>query len=238
MAKLLDLFCGAGGAAMGYYRAGFDEIVGVDINPQPRYPFEFVQSDVFDFLNAASDPDQCPGHIGGYCLNEFDVVHASPPCQDYSRAVRHLSSPGYPRLIEPTQDILETLGCPYVIENVVGSPIPIQSTLFGRHGFCLCGTMFGLRIWRHRLFATNFAVALPGPCNHAEPAMNPFNSAGAARLHEECLAVLGHKDVGEAYWRDHWGVGWMNRSEGREAIPPAYPEYIGQTLIQNLEQGE
>ena len=217
MTKLLDLFCGAGGAAVGYHRAGFDEIVGVDLNPQPRYPFEFVQGDALEYLSEHG--------------SEFDAVHASPPCQDYSRAVRHLSSPGYPRLIEPTQDILETLDCPYVIENVVGSPIPIQSTLFGRHGFCLCGTMFGLRIWRHRLFATNFAVALPGPCNHAEPAMNPFNSAGAARLHEECLAVLGHKDVGEAYWRDHWGVGWMNRSEGREAIPPAYTEHIGQTLI-------
>ena len=217
MPKLLDLFCGAGGAAMGYHRAGFDEIVGVDLNPQPRYPFEFVQGDALEYLSEHG--------------SEFDAVHASPPCQDYSRAVRHLSSPGYPRLLEPTQDILETLDCPYVIENVVGSPIPMQSTLFGQHGVYLCGTMFGLRIWRHRLFATNFEVALPSPCVHSEPAMNPFNSAGSARLNEECLAVLGHKDVGEAYWREHWGVGWMKREEGREAIPPAYTEYIGRTLI-------
>ena len=107
----------------------------------------------------------------------------------------------------------------------------MQSTLFGQHGVYLCGTMFGLRIWRHRLFATNFEVALPSPCVHSEPAMNPFNSAGSARLNEECLAVLGHKDVGEAYWREHWGVGWMKREEGREAIPPAYTEHIGHTLI-------
>ena len=217
MPKLLDLFCGAGGAAMGYHRAGFDEIVGVDLNPQPRYPFEFVQGDALEYLSEHG--------------SEFDAVHASPPCQDYSRAVRHLSSPGYPRLLEPTQDILETLDCPYVIENVVGSPIPMQSTLFGQHGVYLCGTMFGLRIWRHRLFATNFEVALPSPCVHSEPATNPFNSAGSARLNEECLAVLGHKDVGEAYWREHWGVGWMKREEGREAIPPAYTEYLGRTRI-------
>ena len=217
MPKLLDLFCGAGGAAMGYHQAGFDEIVGVDINSQPRYPFEFIQADALEYVAEY-------GH-------EFSAIHASPPCQDYSRAVRHLSSPGYPRLLEPTQDILESLGCPYVIENVVGSPIPMQSTLFGQHGVYLCGTMFGLRIWRHRLFATNFEVALPSPCVHSEPAMNPFNSAGSARLNEECLAVLGHKDVGEAYWREHWGVGWMKREEGREAIPPAYTEYIGRTLI-------
>jgi len=212
MTKLLDLFCGAGGAAVGYHRAGFDEIVGVDLNPQPRYPFEFVQGDALEYLSEHG--------------SEFDAIHASPPCQDYSRAVRHLSSPGYPRLLEPTQEILETLDCSYVIENVVGSPIPVQSTLFGQHGVYLCGTMFGLRIWRHRLFATNFAVALPGPCNHVEPAMNPYNTQGRQGLDDE----RGDTER-ETYWREHWGVGWMKRDEGREAIPPAYTEHIGQTLI-------
>ena len=213
--RLLDLFCGAGGAAVGYHRAGFGEIVGVDIAPQKNYPFEFVQGDALEYVAEH-------GH-------EFDAIHASPPCQDYSRAVRHLSSPGYPRLLEPTQEILESLDCSYVIENVIGSPIPMQSTLFGQHGVYLCGTMFGLRIWRHRLFATNFEVALPGPCVHSEPGMNPYNPQGRERLDDE----RGSTER-EAYWREHWGVGWMKRDEGREAIPPAYTEHIGQALIQDL----
>ena len=213
--RLLDLFCGAGGAAMGYHRAGFGEIVGVDIVPQKNYPFEFVQGDALEYVLEH-------GH-------GFDAIHASPPCQDYSRAVRHLSSPGYPRLLEPTQEILESLDCSYVIENVVGSPIPMQSTLFGQHGVYLCGTMFGLRIWRHRLFATNFEVALPGPCVHKSPAMNPYNPQGQERLDDE----RGSTER-ETYWREHWGVGWMKRDEGREAIPPAYTEYVGSALIQDL----
>ena len=213
--RLLDLFCGAGGAAMCYHRAGFGEIVGVDNVSQPRYPFEFVQGDALEYVLEHG--------------REFDAIHASPPCQDYSRAVRHLSSPGYPRLLEPTQEILESLDCSYVIENVVGSPIPMQSTLFGQHGVYLCGTMFGLRIWRHRLFATNFEVALPGPCVHKSPAMNPYNPQGQERLDDE----RGSTER-EAYWREHWGVGWMKRDEGREAIPPAYTEHIGQALVQNL----
>jgi DNA (cytosine-5)-methyltransferase 1 len=215
MVRLLDLFCGAGGAAMGYHQAGFDEIVGVDLNPQPRYPFEFVQADALEYVAEH-------GH-------EFDAIHASPPCQDYSRAVRHLSRPGYPRFLEPTQEILESLNCSYVIENVVGSPIPMQSTLFGHHGVYLCGTMFGLRIWRHRLFATNFEVALPGPCVHTSPAMNPYNPRGLQRLDDE----RGNTER-ETYWREHWGVGWMKRDEGREAIPPAYTEYIGYALMKQI----
>src|SRR5215472_5910436 len=102
---LLDLFCGAGGAAMGYHRAGFD-VVGVDIAPQPRYPFEFHQADAMTFP-----------------LDGFDAIHASPPCQDYSKAMRHLATVNYPRLIYPIRDRLRATARLWIIENVAGAPL-------------------------------------------------------------------------------------------------------------------
>lgn len=132
MAKLLDLCCKAGGAAVGYYRAGFDEIVGVDIEPQPRYPFEFVQDDAFGFLVKHG--------------REFDVIHASPPCKAFSAARRrnhHASK--HPDLLTPMLDLLHSVGRPYVVENVYGSPLPRPSIM-------LCGLMFGLKVLRHRFF--------------------------------------------------------------------------------------
>src|SRR4051812_30614731 len=110
--RLLDLFCGAGGAAMGYHRAGFD-VIRVEIGPQPNYPFEFHQADAMS-----------------YSLDGFDAIHASPPCQMYSRALRHMSAP-QPMLIDAVKDILAETGLPWVIENVEGSPLPTQSDLFG-----------------------------------------------------------------------------------------------------------
>ena len=138
--RLLDLFCCAGGAAKGYNQAGFD-IVGVDITPQPNYPFPFVQADALQL-----DPK---------FLLSFDAVHASPPCQSYSvLAKRTGNGSSWPRLIEPVREMLVQSGLPYVIENVVGAPLlnPIQ----------LCGTMFpGLRVLRHRLFEVNVEVVPP-----------------------------------------------------------------------------
>lgn len=150
--RLLDLFCGAGGCSVGYERAGFD-VVGVDLNPQPRYPFEFRQVDAIDVLNHL--------RCGGLRRDNFDAIHASPPCQDYSAAMAHLSSGDFPRLIEPVRDLLVEIGLPWVIENVVGAPLPIQSDLFGAHGVELCGTMFDLRVYRHRLFECSFPVGQP-----------------------------------------------------------------------------
>lgn len=138
--RLLDLFCGAGGAAMGYHQAGFTEIVGVDIVPQPNYPFEFVQGD------ALQPPIR---------LEAFDFIHASPPCQAFTVA-RVIHRREHPDLIQPTRAILESSGVDWVIENVPGAPL--------RKDLELCGSMFGLeskngRLRRHRIFELSW----PGP---------------------------------------------------------------------------
>jgi DNA (cytosine-5)-methyltransferase 1 len=142
--RLLDLFCGAGGAAMGYHRAGFDEIVGVDIEPQPRYPFAFFQGDALEY---------CAAHG-----SEFDAIHASPPCQAYTRMARGLlESQGrgreYPDLIHATRSALHLAGVVSVIENVPGAPLlgPVM----------LCGSSFGLLVQRHRLFESTVPMLVP-----------------------------------------------------------------------------
>ena len=129
--KLLDLFCGAGGAAMGYHRAGFDDITGVDIKPMPRYPFKFIQGDALEYLAAHGA--------------EYDVIHASPPCQAYSimQHANHMRK-DHPDLVDSVRDALKQTGKPWIIENVPGAPL-IDPIL-------LCGLSFGLRVIRHRLF--------------------------------------------------------------------------------------
>ncbi len=160
MRRLLDLYCGAGGAALGYHRAGFDEIVGVDIASQPRYPFTFVQAEALEY--AAEH-----GHY-------YDAIHASPPCQGYS--IMHylpwLRGRDYPLLILPTIEMMEALGKPYVVENVMGArhgAKGLKKRGLESHGLkagWLCGTMFGLPFYRHRLFATNWMWLAPGHPRH------------------------------------------------------------------------
>lgn len=208
--RLLDLFCGAGGAAMGYHMAGFD-VTGIDIEPQPAYPFRFVRTDALSVS-----------------LTDFDAIHASPPCQDYSLAMRHLSAPT-PRLIAPTHELLEASGLPWVIENVPGAPLPTQSTLDGRHGVELCGSMFGLRIRRHRLFECSFAIEAPSGCRHYRPAMNAQSQNGRNLIYNE----FGRQDP-DPLWNAAMGVGWMGRYEGREAIPPAMTHFIGLRLLREV----
>lgn len=190
--------------------AGFD-VVGVDIEPQPNYPFEFHQADAMTFS-----------------LDGFNVIHASPPCQMYSTNMRHLSGP-QPMLIDATRERLQASGATWVIENVEGSPLPDQDDLFGRHGIILCGTAFGLRVWRHRWFESNVPLLSKG-CAHAGHAMNPHNVAGRARIYEE----FGRQDP-EILWRNEMGVGWMGRYDAREAIPPVYTQWIGQQLIETMK---
>jgi DNA (cytosine-5)-methyltransferase 1 len=204
---------------MGYSRAGF-EVVGVDIKPQPRYPFEFIQAEALEHTQAWLD---ALDRLGKPASWDFDAIHASPPCQAYSNlGSLNGNSHDHPDLIGPTRELLEQTGLPYVIENVVGrAPL--------RHPFKLCGSSFGLRVWRHRLFETNWPMGMIPPCSHHE--------------HGEPLDVTGtggpggrhRKPASLAEARNALGIDWMTRAELSEAIPPAFTEWIGTQLMAHLQ---
>ncbi len=220
--RLLDLFCGAGGAAMGYHRAGF-EVVGVDIKPQPHYPFEFHQADAMT-----------------YPLDGFDAYHASPPCQGYIHLKRGEDLNDYPLLIDDVRLKLIDTRKPFVIENVPAAKELLVNPLL------LCGTMFGLPIWRHRYFEMSPPIyPLLNTCNHklgtiefeGEKIMIPvFISAGGDGKDGVRPSRQGIR------WRPRqkhelrcraMGIDWMTtRAELTEAIPPAYTEYIGLQLME------
>lgn len=217
--RLLDLFCGAGGAAMGYYRAGFAEIVGVDIKPQPRYPFTFIQGDALEY---------CAAHG-----KEFDAIHASPPCQHASRIARmnRVLRPNkyvHPDLIEKTRDELRATGRPYVIENVE------LATL--QNPISLCGSWFGLPLRRHRDFETSFPV-FGTPCSHGwqTPQFLALHRLRERRM-VGFVGVHGHINyAGEKELRERaMGIDWMTPHELTQAIPPAYTEYIGRHLLNHI----
>jgi DNA (cytosine-5)-methyltransferase 1 len=210
--RLLDLFCGAGGAAMGYHRAGF-EVTGVDINPQKNYPFHFNQGDALEFLK----------EYGVY----FDAVHASPPCQRYSgmSVCRPGLADDYPDLVDATRAMLTYIGRPWVMENVAGSPLITQPTLDGKQfGVTLCGHMFGLKLYRHRLFESNIPLTEPNHPRH----LIPGGKAGHWKP-GEIISVSGNCSPIELA-REAMGIDWMNRNELAESIPPAYTEYVGKYL--------
>ena len=213
--KLLDLFCCAGGAALGYHRAGFD-VIGVDTIPQPHYPFEFIQADA---LELPSD-----------FLKSFDAIHASPPCQAYSDlAKRNANGDQWPKLIEPIRESLTASGRPYVIENVEGAPL--------KDYIVLCGTMFPeLRVLRHRLFETNFFVFVPPHPTH--PLVHTLdrrkNHYGRTDEWLDYVTVTGGGNCTIAAARDAMGIDWMTKREINEAIPPAYTEHIGRALLEVL----
>jgi len=214
--RLLDLFCGAGGAAVGYHRAGF-EVVGVDIKPQPHYPFEFHQADAMT-----------------YPLEGFDVIHASPPCQaftKYKNAGNRRDLPErYPDLVAATRERLVENGLPFVIENVVGAPLFTV--------FVLCGSAFGLDIQRHRLFETNVLLLAPG-CDHTVWPANRFpggrsRERGGARVKVRNTVEVGRWNIPLHTQEKAMGIDWMTLEELSEAIPPAYTEYIGKQLLRHL----
>ena len=224
--KLLDLFCGAGGCAMGYFRAGFADIVGIDIKSQPRYPFKFVKGDALEYVAEHG--------------REFDLIHASPPCQAYSVATSHnrrAAWKAHSDLVVKTREILLEIGKPFVIENVENAPLE-GLPLFGPHLVLLCGSMFSLDVRRHRLFETSIAIPQP-ECRHSLqlPRFRTLDSRRKGAL--ACVVgVHGHINyAGEAELRKAaMGIDWMNNEELNEAIPPAYCEFIGKALLPILNQ--
>ena len=206
--RLLDLFCGAGGAAMGYSQAGFTDIVGVDIIPQPNYPFTFIQGD------ALAPPVELDG---------FDLIHASPPCQAYVRSGMVAKDGRHLALVDPVRKMLEESGRPWVIENVPGSPLRID--------LILCGSMFGLDVRRHRWFES-----LPPlnpwtpPCDHSRPITgvygHPHGKGGAWRNGKRSMLP---SDL--PTWSAAMGIEWMKASELSQAIPPAYTKFIGEQFL-------
>ena len=252
--RLLDLFCGAGGAAMGYSRADFDEIIGVDIKPQPRYPFEFVQADALEFLAEH-------GH-------EFDAIHASPPCQGYSimHSLPWLRGRDYPLLLLPTLEMLEGLGKPYVVENVMGARYGSKTLRYVYGGMVrgLPGGAAGLDVKpRHdnpvnsewRRYHDGALNIRPGyekvPFSYPTIATERLRPDG--RRKDSKISLYSMSDshslaqwqgngaqgngvgIGHAKgWRlaaEAMGIDWMKRDELTQAIPPAYTEFIGEQLI-------
>lgn len=247
--RLLDLFCGAGGAAVGYHRAGFDEIVGVDIKPQKNYPFTFIQADWEEPLS----------YLPGLWEREGVeyAIHASPPCQKYSTmTARWDRADEHPDLIEPVREAIEAIEPPrgFVIENVSGAPLGDK--------LMLCGSMFGLRslvcgcgmaiqsgdrygcancegdggpkaisyeLRRHRVFEVSQFIFPPASCAHVGKALPVYGHAGGSSKRD------GLKFPGTDAWREAMGIDWMTGKELAEAIPPAFTEYIGKQLLQVVE---
>jgi len=194
---------------MGYHQAGFD-IIGVDINPQPRYPFEFIQADAMD--------------LSADYLRSFDAIHASPPCQFYTplRALHpYIERSDF---VAAVRAILITAGRPWIMENVMTAP------LIKERSIVLCGGMFGLRTYRHRRFESSFALTAPEHPKHVTlTATKQRKQRWAEGWH---VSITG--DVGTYVGPEAMGIDWMNGDELCEAIPPAYTKWIGQQLIANL----
>lgn len=216
---LLDLFCGAGGASVGYHRAGFD-VVGIDINPQPRYPFTFILGD------ALAPPVR---------LAAFTAIHASPPCQAYSQ-LRHLPwlrGNAYWDSVPPTLEFLQASGLPWVCENVPGSPLV---------GITLCGLSFGLPLYRHRTFASNIGLmALPHQKHtHVIGQGRMVNDRGKGTLNASSargswgkggIVTVAGRQCSRADAQKALGIDWMTVPEMVQSIPPAYTQFIGTQLI-------
>ncbi len=209
--RLLDLYCCAGGAGMGYHRAGFD-VVGVDIEPHANNPHEFHQGDALDYLAEH-------GH-------EFDAIHASPPCQAYTPLGALHPHKKYPDLVAATRAALEGLGKPYVIENVMAAPLDKSRSIV------LCGGMFGLRTYRHRRFESNVFLMPPHHPRHV------IKTATKQRreMWEQGWHVSITGDVGTYLGPEAMGIDWMSGDELSQAIPPAYTEHIGAQLMAHIQE--
>lgn len=202
--RILDMYCGAGGASAGLHQAFPDaSIVGIDIKPQPRYPFSFIEGDALTDVS----------------LEPFDFVWASPPCQAFT-PLRAVTGRQYPNLIDATRSLLVASGKPWIVENVIQAPLIRSITL--------CGAMFeGLRVYRHRQFEANFQIRAPRHPKHVVPATG---SQRGRKAHYEAggfITITG--DVG-TYCGPAMGIDWMNGNELSQAIPPAYSRYLAQFI--------
>jgi DNA (cytosine-5)-methyltransferase 1 len=198
--KILDLYCGVGGASFGYYLAGF-EVIGVDIKPQPNYLFPFIQADAIEYVTQH--------------YNEFDAIHASPPCQAYS--VMSLNKSTHLDLYIPTRNILDMTEKPYVIENVIGAPYKTK--------YILCGSMFDLVVRRHRNFEVNWPIQTTLKCDH-EKQGRAITVTGIGGSKPTKHSWKGVKKEWPIYMTIPWGL----PEEVTQSIPPAYSEYIGNQL--------
>ena len=231
--KLLDLFCGAGGSAVGYARAGF-AIYGIDNRPQPHYPFPFLQMDAMEVMERLLRGEGLTFSNGETLyLADFDAYHASPPCQAYTVAgiVHRNNGKVYPELIEATRFRLLLTGKPFVIENVP----PAAKLLI--NPITLCGVQFGLGVFRHRKFECNFELPELPHIKHDGKIGDGkyFSVAGGAGRWKSWGKVYRNVSKGTvAQWREAMGIDWMLRKEIKEAIPPAYTEYIGKFLLQEV----
>lgn len=204
---VLDTFCKAGGSSKGWVDAGY-EVVGVDIEPQPHYPYEFHLGDAIEFIYKYG--------------SEFFIVYGGPPCQRYSSITRTAgTSSNHPDLIAPTRKAMQSTGRPYIIENVPGAPLinPIM----------LCGTMFGILEIRHRYFECNPAINVsPPPCNHHRPVVKHGRPPDRTKHFH---GITGH--FSDVEWaREIRGTPWMNQEELAEAIPPHYTKWLGKHILE------
>ena len=210
MFKALDLFCGAGGASKGYADAGF-EVTGLDVKHGKRYPFTYKRMSIEDVSLAM--------------LDEYDVIHASPPCQTFSitRNLRIAQGKSTSKVdwLPFTRDLLLASGKPYVIENVPGAPL-INPVL-------VCGSAFGLKVRRHRLFESNLPIN-GTVCNHKAQG-KPVGIYGSMR---DEIPHGGHTAKTMAQANEAMGIDWMIWGELVEAIPPAYTAFIGKQIIERL----
>jgi len=211
--KLLDLYCGAGGASAGYSYAGF-EIVGIDKFRQKRYPFEFIQMDALEVT---------PSFLAG-----FDVIHASPPCQKYSDLQKRTGLE-YPDLIEPTRQILQASGKPYIIENVDTAPL--------ENPVMLCGRMFSeLRVYRHRLFESNMEFEVPPHPTHDKLVFTHDKRKHHYKRFDNgmFIQVTGGGNGTIEQKRRAMNISWMIHKEINESIPPAYTKYLGEQIWKKM----
>lgn len=218
--RVLDLYCGAGGAAVGYFMAGL-EPTGVDLEPR-NYPFEIHYDDAIGWVDA----------IGWEEFREmgFDLIHASPPCQHFTRYRNNVKdiADRYEDLIAPTRDLLDSIGLPYVIENVPGAPI--------REDLMLCGSMFGLDVRRHRIFEIK-GFTVPQPlCNHKVWQRRKYKPS-TGRKNKRFTIEVGAWNEPLEDQKDAMGMTWdLTLRELSEAIPPRYTKFIGDAFMQQREQ--